>query len=268
MARKGEAAGPRTLAVDVGGSGIKSQVLDARGAPLGERLRLRTPKQATPKQILAIIADLARAQGAFDRASVGFPGVVKQGVVYTAANLGPGWKAYPLAKALVKTLKRPVRVANDADVQGLGVVGGHGVELVVTLGTGFGSVIFVDGHRIHLELGHHPFRKGRTYEEELGHKALKKRGRQRWNRLLREAIGDLRDAFGFDHLYLGGGNTDAIDFKLPSDVSIVKNEEGLLGGIALWRDRDPAPREVSAVVRRRASATEAARGEIRPGAPG
>src|SRR5271168_5227653 len=161
-----------TLAVDVGGTGIKSAALDEKGKMITERQKIKTPRNATPKKVIAIIVDLAKLAGAFDRASVGFPGVIKNGVVYTAANLGKGWENFPLEAALTKKLKHPVRLANDADVQGLGCVTGHGDELVITLGTGFGSVLFVDGHRMHLELAHHPFHNGKTYEDELGNKAF------------------------------------------------------------------------------------------------
>ncbi|MGH7842046.1 MAG: ROK family protein, partial [Candidatus Binataceae bacterium] len=163
-----EMARPRTLAVDIGGSGIKTIVLDPRGTPLTERNRIATPRRATPQEVIEVIAKLAAAQGEFERVSAGFPGVVKHGVVYTAANLGKGWPDFDLAKALTKALSRPARVTNDADIQGLGVINGRGVELVITLGTGFGSVLFAERQRIHLELGHHEFRKGRTYEDELG----------------------------------------------------------------------------------------------------
>jgi polyphosphate glucokinase len=233
------AAGKRgqvTLAVDIGGTGIKAQKLDPLGKPVTDRARMLTPAKATPKKVLTIVEKLAAMQGEFDRVSVGFPGVVKDGVVYTAANLGGGWRNFPLGAELEKRLKHPVRVANDADVQGLGSVSGRGVELVITLGTGFGSVIFVDGRRIHLELGHHPFHKGRTYEDELGVRALRKKGKKKWNKLLGEALGDLERTFNFDRMYIGGGNAKAITLELPSNVRIVSNEQGLLGGIKLWQD--------------------------------
>jgi polyphosphate glucokinase len=113
---------------------------------------------------------------------------------------------------------------------------GKGDELVITLGTGFGSVLFVDGHRIHLELAHHPFHKGKTYEDELGIRALKKKGKKKWNAMLQEAIAELSQTFNYDHLYIGGGNTEHIEFKLPPDVTVVSNTEGLLGGIKLWAE--------------------------------
>jgi polyphosphate glucokinase len=233
--------GPRTLAVDIGGTGIKTELLDERGRPLTDRARIPTPKGATPRQVLAIIRKLASAEGKFDRVSVGFPGVTKNGVIYTAPNLGKGWKNFPLERKLRRMLGRPVRVANDADVQGLGSVSGHGIELVITLGTGVGSVIFVDGHRIHLELGHHPFRKGKTYEDELGHRMLLKKGKKWWNKTLREAIDDLKIAFNYDRLYLGGGDSKFIRFEPPENVKVVGNEEGLLGGIKLWQDVNANP---------------------------
>jgi polyphosphate glucokinase len=227
---------PRTLAVDIGGTGIKAETLDARGKPLNQRQRIPTPKHATPRKVIAIVKKLARRCAPYERVSVGFPGVVKDGVIYTAANLGKGWTGFKLAAQLCKRLEAPVRVANDADVQGLGSVSGKGVELVITLGTGVGSVIFVDGHRIHLEAGHHPFHNGKTYEDELGERALKKKGKKRWNALLVEAIGDLARMFNYDRLYIGGGNARHIKIKLPADVKIVSNLAGLLGGIKLWEE--------------------------------
>ncbi len=118
----------------------------------------------------------------------------------------------------------------------MGDVSGRGLELVITLGTGFGSVLFSDGRRIHLELAHHPFHNGKTYEDELGRRALDKKGRKKWNKLLAEAIDDLRRTFNYDRLYIGGGNTKFITLKLPPDAQIVSNEAGMLGGIALWKE--------------------------------
>ena len=226
----------RTLAIDIGGTGIKAIKLDENGKAISERTRIPTPKKATPKAVIGIICELAKMQSGFDRLSVGFPGVVKDGVVYAAPNLGKGWSGFNLGKSLQKKLGRPVRVANDADVQGLGAVSGKGLELVITLGTGFGSVIFDEGRRMHLELGHHPFHEGKTYEEELGHRAMAKKGKKKWNKLLREAIDDLKRTFIYDRLYIGGGDAKHINFKLSPDVEVVSNEDGLLGGIALWRE--------------------------------
>jgi polyphosphate glucokinase len=238
LVRRSEKKAPRTLCFDIGGTGIKAELLDERGRPLTDRARIPTPKGATPRQVVAIIRKLAAGEGKFDRVAVGFPGVTKNGVIYTAPNLGKGWNNFALEQKLRRALKRPVRVANDADVQGLGSITGHGVELVITLGTGVGSVVFVNGNRIHLELGHHPFHKGKTYEDELGHRMLLKKGKKWWNKRLREAIEDLKIAFNYDRLYIGGGDAKFIRFEPPANVKIVSNVEGLLGGIKLWPNVD------------------------------
>lgn len=227
----------RTLAVDIGGTGIKALVLSTTGKPLTERSRIKTPRPATPGAVINAIVGLAKDQGKFDRVSVGFPGVVRRGVTITAPNLDGSWRNFKLAEALSKKLGTPVRVANDADVQGFGAITGHGVELVVTLGTGFGSALFVDGRLVpNLELAHHEFRRKRTYEENLGIAALKKAGKKKWNQRLAAAIKSLDHLFNYDHLYIGGGNAKKIMLKLPPNAKIVENVAGLLGGIALWRD--------------------------------
>ncbi len=227
----------RTLSVDIGGSGVKVIVLDTKGNPITERGRLETPKPATPQPVLDAITELATNQGDYDRVSVGFPGVVRQGIVETAVNLHPDWIGFDLATVLSKNLKRPVRVINDADMQGLGAITGKGVELVVTLGTGFGSALFVDGKLLpNLEMGHHRFRKGDTYEEQLGRAALEKVGREKWNKRLRKAIASLYHLFNYDYLYIGGGEAKKVTIELPSNVKIIPNLTGLLGGINLWQD--------------------------------
>ncbi|HEX4230038.1 MAG TPA: ROK family protein [Bryobacteraceae bacterium] len=238
---------PLTLAVDIGGTGIKMMTLDGFGRPIGERIRTDTPHPATPEAVLTVMDTLSADAGMFDRVSVGFPGVVKRGATLTAHNLDTQWCGYELQKVLERRWKRPVRVANDAAVQGYGAIRGIGVELVVTLGTGFGSSLFVDGRLVPgLELAHHPWRKDKTYEEYLGIKGLKQLGRKRWNRALEKAIGQLEGLFNYDHLFIGGGNAARIDFELPRNVTRVPNEDGLLGGAALWRD--PTHAEVSKVV--------------------
>ena len=230
------AVGPRTLAVDIGGTGLKTIVLDARGKPLTERLRVDTPRPATPRAVLTAIAGMAKQQGVFDRVSVGFPGVVRRGVTETAFNLDPRWVGTDLKASLEKLLHKPVRSANDADVQGLGVIRGRGVELVITLGTGFGSSLFVGGHLVpNVQLAHHSGWRKKTYEQELGAKALEKAGKKKWNRRLEKAIASLDALFNFDRLYIGGGNAKKVNLDLPSRVQLVSNMAGLTGGIALWK---------------------------------
>ena len=226
-----------TLAIDIGGSGTKVILLDASGKPLGERARRKTPSPATPDAVMETIEKLVAEQPSFDRASVGFPGVVRQGITYTAVNLTKAWIGYPLADQLSQRLNCPVRVANDADIQGFGAISGEGVELVITLGTGFGSALFVNGQLVpNLEMAHHRFRKSETYEEQLGRAALEKIGKEKWNRRLQKAIESLEHLFNYDRLYIGGGEAKNITFKLPENAATVPNVLGLLGGIALWQD--------------------------------
>ncbi|MFQ5991136.1 MAG: ROK family protein [Nitrospiraceae bacterium] len=242
MTRKMRATGPRgrarTLAVDIGGSGIKAIVLDQAGRAVTTRARLETPHPATPIAVIDTIRKLATQQRPFDRVSVGFPGVVRNGVTETAHNLDRNkWMQYQLASTLSAKLGKPVRVANDADVQGFGAIKGRGVEVVITLGTGVGSASFLNGRLVpNLELAHHAFRKGQTYEEQLGNAAFRKVGKKRWNKRLRKAVRTLERLFNFDRLYIGGGNAKNITTRLPANVKIVPNIAGLLGGIALWRE--------------------------------
>lgn len=227
---------PQTLAVDIGGSGIKVMVLDSQGNPLSDRDRRETPQPALPEAVVTVILELAQGK-TFDRVSVGFPGVVKGGVTLTAANLTPEWIGFDLGKTLCDRLGKPTRVINDADMQGLGAISGQGVELVVTLGTGFGSALFLQGHLVpNLELGHHEFRKGETYEQQLGRAALDTVGKKKWNERLGKAIASLEHLFNYDNLYIGGGNAKKVELELPPRVQLVPNISGLLGGIALWRE--------------------------------
>ena len=204
-APKPAAQGVRTLAIDIGGTGIKTMLLDPNGKPITDRLRAKTPNPSVPKAIIAIISDFAKKLGEFDRVSVGFPGVIKKGVVYTAANLDKKWIQYDFAGSLSKELGKPVRVANDAVVQGLGAVTGMGVELVITLGTGMGAALYLEGRPIpSLEMGHHPFHNGKTYEDYLGRHALAKEGRKKWNKRLGEAIDQLYRLFYYDQCVTAG----------------------------------------------------------------
>ena len=224
----------RTLAIDIGGSGIKVMVLDGEGNPLSDRQRLKTPQPAKPEEVIDTILTLAKSQE-FDRASVGFPGVVQNGLIKTAVNLDKDWLNYDLATSLTQLLSKPVKVANDADIQGFGAIEGKGVELVITLGTGFGSALFVNGKLVpNLEMGHHPFRKGETYEEQLGRAAMDKEGKKKWNLRLEKAIAHLDHLFNYDNLFIGGGETKNIRFDLPKNARVVPNVSGLLGGIRLW----------------------------------
>ncbi|MBV8912191.1 MAG: ROK family protein, partial [Acetobacteraceae bacterium] len=174
--------GPITLALDIGGTGLKAGRLDAQGNLIGERLRVSTPHPSPPTAVVPALVGMGNTLGSFDRVSAGFPGVVRNGRVLTAPNLGTKeWAGFDLAGALSERLGHPVRVENDATVQGLGVISGRGLECVITLGTGFGFALYQDG-RVgpHLELSQHICRGKKTYDEYLGVAALRRIGPKRW----------------------------------------------------------------------------------------
>jgi polyphosphate glucokinase len=232
--------GTRTLAIDIGGTGLKALLLGPDGVALTERVRVESPRPATPQAVLKALWALIEPLGEFDRVSVGFPGIVIDGVIKTAPNLHVEWRGFDLAKALANSLRRPVRVINDAGVQGYGVIEGKGVELVLTLGTGLGCALYVDGHYVpNLELAHHPFGNGKTYEEYVGAKAMRKIGKKKWNRRVQEVIGQILPIWNPAKLYIGGGNSKHLTIGLPSNVMITPNIAGLLGGVALWQDPSP-----------------------------
>lgn len=238
----GGPAGPRTLAVDIGGSRIKASVLDAAGAMIVPRLQAKTPPQPGPQAVLGEIEILARQLPAFDRISAGFPGVVRGGEVVTAPNLGTDlWAGFNLIEALSARLGRPARLLNDAAVQGLGVVAGRGLECVMTLGTGVGCALFRDrGLLLHLELGQHRARKKLVYDQYIGQAAFDAVGAETWNARVSRAVDAVLSLTACDVLYVGGGNARHIARDLPANVEIVSNTAGITGGVRLWdADLDP-----------------------------
>jgi polyphosphate glucokinase len=229
---------PHTLAIDIGGTGLKAAVLDAEGHMLDKRVRVRTPSDPTPEAVIDALAHLIQRLPEFDRISAGFPGVIRRGTVLTAPNLGTKkWKGFALEDALSKRFGKPARLENDAEVAGLGVIEGKGLEVVITLGTGCGTAIFSDGRMApHLELAHHPIHKSLTYDEYVGNAALQEIGKKKWRRRVLKVIAVLRTLLNYDKLHIGGGNARLLDGKLPKNVDLVSNDEGIIGGVKLWDD--------------------------------
>jgi polyphosphate glucokinase len=236
QARSNTATGPMTLAIDIGGTGLKGAVLNASGELFTDRVRVPTPEDRAPANVVEALVALVGDLGHFDRVSVGFPGVVRRGVVLTAPHLGTEqWRDFPLTKTLTERLEAPVRVLNDASVQGYGVISGTGVECVITLGTGVGFALYEHGVLApHMELGRYPVQKDKLLDDYLGNVAFRKISRKHWNRRVERVLGFLDTLVNYDVLYIGGGNAKHVAIKLPANVKIVPNEAGVTGGIKLW----------------------------------
>jgi polyphosphate glucokinase len=239
----------RTLCIDIGGTGLKAAICDDNGNMVTERIKIKTPYPNPPEKLIESLHKLTNDIGKYDRISVGFPGLVREGVVHLAMafsrtsyggpideTLRSAWVGFNLQTALEKSFNKPVRVANDADVQGCAVATGKGFEFVMTLGTGVGGALFLNGAlQPHLELGHAPFRKGETFEQQLGNVVRKEIGNERWIKRVLKAIPAYEGFLFFDHLHIGGGNAKYLsETPLPENVSIVSNTAGLLGGVRIW----------------------------------
>ena len=222
----------RTLAIDVGGSGVKCALLDSLGRMATEKHREETPERFTPAQLLALIGRMAARMPPFDRVAVGIPGIVHRDVVYALpASKSPAFKRFELGARLTDLLGARTRVTNDAAMHGLAAIRGDGVEMVITLGTGLGTALFIDGvlsaHYQTLPDQDEPF-------SPYGDAALKKIGRTRWEKRVRDLFGQLRDITNYDRLYVGGGNAKRLRGEMPSRVTRIDSEAGLLGGYRLW----------------------------------
>jgi polyphosphate glucokinase len=240
---------PTTLAIDIGGTGLKASVLDATGSKVVERVRQRTPYPCPPRVLIRALDKLTFELPAWDRMSVAFPGVVRGGRILTAPNLstkrGPdtpispklrdAWAGYPLGAELQTRLGKPVRLANDADMHGLAVIAGVGLELVITLGTGLGTALFYNGTPTpHLELALVPYESDGTFQDLLGNHARRRIGNKRWSKRVRRAVETFDSLLQFDRLYVGGGNAKKLATDLGHRAQIVDSAAGILGGIKLW----------------------------------
>ena len=230
----------KILAIDIGGSHIKGTVLDSEGNFLQKYQKKDTPSPATPEKVLETIKEIAAFFPEYDRIAVGFPGYVKDGVIKTAPKLGmDSWKDYPLAKKLQDGLAKPALVINDADYQGLALASGKGLEMVITLGTGFGSALVMDGILYpHLEMSQHPFTKKKNYNDYIGQEALDKLGKKKWNKHFKKVLKVLKTVFNYDHLYISGGNSELINFPLDENISVCGNKDGIKGGAVLWKQHN------------------------------
>jgi len=227
----------RILAIDVGGSHVKAAIVAPDGRFLVERRRVETPTACPPHKLIQLLRALVPPLGAYDRISIGFPGMVRDGKVLTAPNLGTArWAGFPLGPVVAKALGAPARLHNDADIQGLAVIKGMGLEMVCTLGTGLGTAWFSDGALLpHMDLAHFALHRKDDLDVYLGDETRRKIGNKKWRKRVDKLIAMLTVVVNYDHLYLGGGNSKHWKGKLPKNVSITSNDAGMRGSAFVWR---------------------------------
>jgi polyphosphate glucokinase len=210
------------LVIDIGGTSVKilaTGQTEPRKFPSGPTL--------TPKQLVAGVKKLT-ADWKYDAVSIGYPGmVVRNRPLAEPHNLGRGWIGFDFEAAF----KRPVKIVNDAVMQALGSYKG-GKMLFLGLGTGLGSVMIVDSIIEPMELAHLPYKKG-TYEDYVGKRGLKKRGKKKWRLLVADVVEHLVAALEPDDVVVGGGNVKKLK-ELPKGCRAGDNANAFMGGFRLW----------------------------------
>ena len=231
--------------IDVGGSGIKGAPVDTRtGELLAQRIRIKTPKPATPEAIATTAVEVVRRSVWDGPVGCGFPAVVKEGVVRTAANIDKAAIGFDMQERLERELKGPVRVMNDGDAAGLAEMrwgagrGCEGVVLMLTLGTGIGTSLFVEGRLVpNTELGHIEVR-GKDAEHRASDSARKREDLswQQYAERLDEYLHKIEDLLWPDLIVIGGGISKKADkyfAHLTARTKVVRaemlNEAGIAG---------------------------------------
>jgi polyphosphate glucokinase len=239
------------LAIDIGATNIKFARVDAQGRLRGSLKRRPTPSRCTPDRLVDWIVQRTR-NFVVDRVGVGFPGEFEDGHVVRPGNLsrlgGVGteidgdlddlWQGFALEETLRRETGRDVRVVNDATLAALGCSRGIGTELVVTLGTGCGLALRVEGERRRVrDLGRTEFDAGRTFDQALGERA-RARDDAAWRRDVLTVVNDLAEEFSASTVYLAGGNARRISGDLfagqPYRIEIAGNEASLRGAARLF----------------------------------
>ena len=213
----------KILVLDVGGTNIKAQATGQK-----QPRKIPSGPHMTAKDMVRDVKAATR-DWKYDRVSIGYPGPVTAGhPVREPVNLGGGWVGFNYKKAL----GCPVRIVNDAAMQALGSYHG-GRMLFLGLGTGLGSAMIVDGILEPMELAHLPYKHGKTYEEYLGLRGLKRLGKKKWRKEVFKTTEKLIGALQADYVVLGGGNAKKLK-KLPPGARMGRNENAILGGFRLW----------------------------------
>lgn len=213
----------RVLAIDVGGSHVKTRVSGRREMRQFESGPTLTPSRMVTK-VLEMNGDLK-----YDVISIGYPGVVVHNKIITEPfNLGRGWVGFDFRQAF----GRPTQLMNDAAMQAIGSYEG-GRMLFLGLGTGLGSALIVDGVVAPMELAHLPYKRGRSYEDYVGDRGRKRLGPKKWRKVVVDIVEQLRRALEADYVVLGGGNARKLK-KMPKNARLGSNDFAFLGGFRVW----------------------------------
>ncbi len=215
------------LVIDIGGTHVKV-------IATGQKVPVKIPSgpTLTPRRMVAAVRK-ATAGWKYNAVSIGYPGPVVHGKPMAEPhNLAEGWMGFDFKKAF----GHPVRLFNDAAMQALGSYKG-GRMLFLGLGTGLGSALIVDGILEPMELAHLRYKKGRTYEDYVGLRGLRRIGKKKWRRNVAEVVEQLTKALATDSVVLGGGNAKLLK-KLPEGARLGSNENAFRGGFRLWQDAE------------------------------
>jgi polyphosphate glucokinase len=240
------------LGVDIGGSGIKGALVDTeQGKFVSDRIRIETPKPATPEAVAETLKELVSKFDYTGPIGCGFPATVHHGVAFTAANIDQTWINTPVEKLFTATVSNPCFVLNDADAAGIAEVkygagkDTKGVVIMVTIGTGLGTAIFVDGKLFpNTELGHiilndqiaeHYCSDAARQREDLGW--------GKWGKRFNKYLNRLQFLLNPDLFILGGGASksfekfkDKLDLRTPVVTAESLNAAGIIGA-ALYAEQ-------------------------------
>jgi polyphosphate glucokinase len=219
------------LVVDIGGTHVKVLATGQR-----EERKIPSGPKTTAREVVRAVKRITKGWE-YGRVSIGYPGPVVHGrPLREPHNLGAGWVGFDFAKAF----GCPARVINDAAMQALGSYRG-GRMLFLGLGAGLGSAMIVDGILEPMELAHLPYKKGKTFEDYVGLRGLKRLGKRKWRRHVADVVKRFKDALEAEYVVLGGGNAQNIK-KLPPDTRLGDNRNAFVGGLRLWeKNTQPGP---------------------------
>ncbi len=233
-----------TLGIDVGGSGVKGAIVDTTtGELLSDRLRIPTPKPATPRKIAGVVKELVAELGYHGPVGCSFPTVIVDGQSRTAGNIDESWRGTQVDELFGEATGLDFVVNNDADVAGLAEVslgagrGLTGMVIMVTIGTGLGTGVFYNGMLIpHIELGRMPGKDGKPIEFYAGDKARKTNDLSwtEWGKRFNYFLQRVSRVFTPDHFIVGGGASKKLDKfidQLDVDASIRVAQFGNSAGI-------------------------------------